>query len=34
VRDADASAVMILASMGVFFVAIGLGALLRFVILR
>lgn len=33
VRDADASAVVILASMGLFCVAIGLGALLRFVIL-
>ena len=32
-RDADASAVVILASMGLFFVAIGLGALLRFVML-
>ena len=33
VRDADASSVAIGASVGLFFVGIGLGALLRFVIL-
>jgi len=33
VRDADTSSVVILASMGLFFVAVGLGALLRFVVL-
>jgi hypothetical protein len=33
VRDADTSSVVILVSLGLFFVAIGLGALLRFVIL-
>lgn len=34
VRSADASAKVILVSMGLFHVAIGLGALLRFVVLR
>jgi hypothetical protein len=34
VRDADTSATVILASIGLFFVAIGLGALLRFAVLR